>query len=140
MFLPIAFIGTSQNSAGCHKNINKPNVAFCSNFWRFLDGDGGWHSKVTMFTKDMWQAVNKHQLRQIFIDDGRAVINMAEKTHAILVNLLSSEDSDTLEDPGVVVIRVTPPLIPSVCVNTRQSVRSPRTETTSRNMNQCMTW
>jgi hypothetical protein len=35
---------------GRHKNINKPNVAFCSNFRRFLDGDGGWHSKVTMFT------------------------------------------------------------------------------------------
>lgn len=39
---------------------------------------------------------------------------MAKKTHAILVDLLSSKDSDTSEDPGVVVIRVTPPLIPSV--------------------------
>ena len=80
----------------------------------FLDGGGNWHSRITLFITNTWQGVNKRHLRHIFFDDGRVFSNMAEKTRAVLVDLLSSENSDTLEDPEVVVIRVTPPLIPSV--------------------------
>jgi hypothetical protein len=104
----------NESLPGRHKDVNKLNVAFHLNFWRFLDVGGDWHSRITLLITNTWRGVNKRHLRHIFFDDGHVFINenMAEKTRAILVDLLSSEDSDTLEDPGVVVIRVTPPLIP----------------------------
>ena len=113
----------SESLPGCRERGEKPYLAIYSNFRRILDSNGNWHGVLMMCATNTWWEVNKGQSRKILIHDGRVNVRMAEKTYPLIVDLLSSEDSDTGSRCGTGHTTIDPERVPG----SRGSRREERT-------------